>query len=183
MPKELIQLYREAVDGSEIAMGQLVAQMMPAIRKGAGEVAGPGLDYEDAQQEGLIGLFSAIKHYDEEKGASFSTYAFACIQNAQLSARRSATRQKNVPLNNSLPLEDSPQQLSPNPEEQVLAAEALEDAMRQMSTALSGMERQVLLYTLDGLPGSEIAARLSVTPKAVENALGRARRKLRQNQS
>ena len=111
-----------AQQGDENALAALIARMMPAIRKGAAECTAPGLDFDDAVQEGLIGLFHAIENYDADAKASFSTYANVCVQNAITDAQRAASRRKHAPLNEFVPLEDS--QAAPGPEEQTEAQEA-----------------------------------------------------------
>ena len=107
MPQQMDdELLQQAQAGEESAIAALITAMMPAIRKGATAVAAPGLDFDDAVQEGLIGLFGL---------------AAACIANAQQDARRSATRKKHAPLNNSVPLPEN--SAAPGPEELAIANE------------------------------------------------------------
>ena len=77
------ELLCRARAGEESAIAALIARMMPAIRKGAACAVAPGLDFEDAVQEGLIGLFNAMRSYDAGKKTPFSAYAAACITHAQ----------------------------------------------------------------------------------------------------
>lgn len=101
MPQQMDdELLQQAQAGEESAIAALITAMMPAIRKGAAAVAAPGLDFDDAVQEGLIGLFHAVRSYRADKKVPFTAYAAACIANAQQDARRSATRKKHAPLNN-----------------------------------------------------------------------------------
>ena len=93
-----------AQQGDENALAALIARMMPAIRKGAAECTAPGLDFDDAVQEGLIGLFHAVRGFDPAAGQTFTAYAAACIRHAQQDARRAALRKKHAPLNYSVPL-------------------------------------------------------------------------------
>lgn len=170
-------LIEKAKSGDETALAALIARMMPAIRRGAANCAVPGLDFEDAVQEGLIGLFDAVRSYDPGQGKAFAAYASACIIHAQQDACRAALRKKHAPLNTSVPLpEDS---ATPGPEELAIAGEALDDVMRRMETQLSPLERSVLEYAMDGCSVARTAQLLGREPKAVENALARARRKLR----
>ena len=74
-----------AQQGDENALAALIARMMPAIRKGAAECTAPGLDFDDAVQEGLIGLFHAVRGFDPAAGQTFTAYAAACIRHAQKS--------------------------------------------------------------------------------------------------
>lgn len=163
--------------GSEPALASIIARRMNLIRRLASRAATPGLDFEDAVQEGLIGLFQAIESYRTGKNASFSTYSAICIQNAIASARKSAGRKKHAPLNQSVPL--SEQQSIPGPEEQAILNEQVSITMSRMRTRLSSLERAVIRMALAGDSRGEIARRLGLSPKSVENALLRARRKLK----
>ena len=146
-----------------------------------------GGDSEDLIQEGMIGLLSAIREYDAEKGAAFKTYAQTCIQNRIKSAVRSAQRMKNAPLNDGVSLEDvlsdESQSLGTNyyersPEEQVLARETEKEFISAYSRCLSKLEGEILRLYLDGLSYEEMAARSGRDVKAVDNAVQRIRRKL-----
>ncbi|MEE0800096.1 MAG: sigma-70 family RNA polymerase sigma factor [Gemmiger sp.] len=171
------ELLRRAQAGEESALAALIARMMPAIRKGAAGAVAPGLDFEDAVQEGLIGLFKAVRGYDPDKKVPFASYAAACIANAQQDARRRATRKKHAPLNDSVPLpEDS---AAPGPEELAIASERHAAVLHRIETDLSPLERDALLASLEGSTVAQTARTLGCSPKAVENALSRARRKLR----
>ena len=154
--------------------------MMPAIRKGAAAAAAPGLDFDDAVQEGLIGLFHAVRSYRADKKVPFTAYAAACIANAQQDARRSATRKKHAPLNNSVPLPEN--SAAPGPEELAIANERCAAVLERINTQLSPLERGSLLASLEGHTAAQTAQLLHCTPKAVENALMRARKKLRSDE-
>lgn len=167
----------QARRGDEQALAWLIARQMPYIRALAARAARPGLDFDDAVQEGVIGLFSALKSYDAQRGASFSTYANTCVQHAVASAVRASQRSKHAPLNTSVPYTET--ESMPGPEELVLQSERYSQTMHSIDTRLSAMEKQVLGLFLDGLPYSAIARRLGVGEKAVDNALQRARLKLK----
>ena len=107
MQKITNDLLALAQNGDETAVAALIARMMPAIRKGAAAATAPGLDFEDAVQEGLIGLFEAMHRYDTAAGMAFASFAAACITHAQQDARRAALRKKHAPLNFSVPLPDA----------------------------------------------------------------------------
>lgn len=166
-------LLARAQQGEEAALAALIARMMPAIRKGAAAYRAPGLDFEDAVQEGLIGLFQAVRGYRPNAGAAFSTYAAACIHHAQQDAQRAALRKKHAPLPDA---ENLPQ---PGPEELAIAGERYAATLQRMQTDLSALERRALVASLHGQSVAHTAQELGVTPKAVANALARARRKLR----
>lgn len=146
-----------------------------------------GGDSEDLIQEGMLGLLSAIREYDRDKGASFKTYAEVCIHNRIQSAIRSAGRKKHAPLNDGVPLDDvlsdesksqGSQYFQRSPEEQVLARETEKEFSSIYSRCLSKLEAQILDLYLDGLSYQEIAVAISRDPKAVDNAIQRIRRKL-----
>lgn len=171
------EMLQRAANGDEAALAALIARMMPVIRKGAWSTQAPGLDFDDAVQEGLIGLFGAVRGYDPSRGVPFVSYAANCIANAQRDAYRAATRKKHAPLNDSVPLPED--EAAPGPEELAIASENRTDVLAQIDTLLSPLERAALLASLDGLSPAEAAKALERTPRAVENALARARRKLR----
>ncbi|MFQ8832272.1 MAG: sigma-70 family RNA polymerase sigma factor [Ruthenibacterium lactatiformans] len=81
----------QARNGDEQAIAGLIARQMPQIRSLAAKAVRPGLDFDDAVQEGIIGLFSALETFDAQKGAAFATYANVCVQNAIVSAVRGGT--------------------------------------------------------------------------------------------
>ena len=161
----------QARNGDEQAIAGLIARQMPQIRSLAAKAVRPGLDFDDAVQEGIIGLFSALETFDAQKGAAFATYANVCVQNAIVSAVRAAGRSKHAPLNTSVPYTET--ESTPGPEELVM------QTMQSIDTRLSALEKQVLALFLDGNSYSAIAKRLNVSEKAVDNALQRVRAKLK----
>ena len=156
-----------AQQGDENALAALIARMMPAIRKGAAECTAPGLDFDDAVQEGLIGLFHAVRGFDPAAGQTFTAYAAACIRHA--------------PLNYSVPLPAAEESTDtrPGPEELAIFGEQYADTLRRMQTELSALERTVLMAGLEGRTPAQTARELGLPAKNVANALARARRKLR----
>ena len=179
MQKQDPDLLLRAQQGDEVALATLITRMMPAIRKGAAANLAPGLDFEDAVQEGLIGLFGAVRSYRAEEGKPFAPYAAACIVHAQRDARRAALRKKHAPLNFSVPLPDAETAALPGPEEQAIASEHYEATLARLTTELSELERRALVLNLHGQTNAQAAQALACTPKAAANALARARRKLR----
>ena len=174
----------QAKNGDETATAALIARMMPTIRKGAAACMAPGLDYEDAVQEGLIGLFDAIRNYDPAREAAFAGYAATCIANAQQDASRKARRKKHAPLNDSVSLDigaPAPSAVhgGADPEALAIAGEEYAEMLYRMETELSKMERRALLLFMAGRSAAESAELLHCAPKAAENALARARRKLK----
>ena len=118
-----------------------------------------------------------LRRYDADRGAPFVPFAAACIRHAQQDARRAATRKKHAPLNDSVPLPED--EAAPGPEELAIASETFDRVVQRIRTLLSPLERAALLASLDGRSAADTARAMGCTPKAVENALARARRKLR----
>ena len=147
---------------------------------------------EDLIQEGMIGLLSAIRQYDPQGGSSFHSFAERCIRSRLLSAIKSASRKKHLPLNDGLSLEQlseesgsqlsaTPEVFRQDPENLVLARESKDELYAVFSRCLSKMESRVLAFYLDGLSYREIGARLGKDEKAIDNAVQRIRRKLARN--
>ena len=181
-----------AAAGDRGAEEALSERYMRLVRVWARPLFLAGGSSEDLIQEGMIGLLSAIRQYDADSGASFRTFAEHCIRMRLLSAVKSASRMKHLPLNDGLSLEqlseDSGSQLSAtpevfrqDPENLVLARESKEELYAVFSRCLSKMENRVLEYYLDGLSYREIAGRLGRDEKAVDNAVQRIRHKLARN--
>ena len=136
-------------------------------------------------KEGLLGLLSAARNYDIKGKAEFRTYAGICINNRIIMAYRAALSHKNLPLNNSVSLSDGCSQIdisdcTTDPETMLLNSESFKTIKQKIQKLLSKLEQQVLMLYLGGCSYQEIAAKLSVTPKVVDNALQRVRLKLRQ---
>lgn len=144
-----------------------------------------GGDSEDLLQEGMIGLLTAMRDY-VPGSSSFSTYAARCIRHRVISAARAASRQKHAPLNQGVPLDDflsgEEQHASLYPgrsaEEQVLDQEWKHEFLSAYSKYLSGFESRILADYLDGLAYHEIATNCGRSPKSVDNAIQRIRKKL-----
>lgn len=186
------ELQRLAVSGERFAEEILAERYMRLVRSCARPLFLAGGDSEDLIQEGMFGLLSAIRQFKSSDGASFRTFAEHCIRMRLLSAIKSASRLKHLPLNNGVSLEqlseDSsmhlsaiPDVLRDNPEDLVLARERTEELYSELAHCLSRFEKQVLCFYLDGLSYREIAVRLSREEKAIDNAVQRIRRKLARN--
>ncbi len=187
-----ISLQEMAVSGDRAAEEALSERYMRLVRVCARPLFLAGGSSEDLIQEGMIGLLSAIRQFDPNSGASFRAFAEHCIRMRLLSAVKSASRKKHLPLNDGLSLEqlseDSGSQLSAtpeffrqDPEDLVLARESKEELYAVLSRCLSKLENRVLSYYLDGLSYREIAGVLGKDEKAVDNAVQRIRRKLARN--
>ena len=170
--------------GDTDAFAELAARYLSFIRWRAESFRTVSLETEDLCQEGLYGLLCAAHSY--RGGASFRTYAGVCIRNRILSACRTASGGKNMPLNNSISLNQEPDlaldYLScdfANPETLLIDRENLQIVKNRIRKELSGLEREVLSLYLQGKSYDEIARSLCVTKKAADNAIPRIRKKLK----
>lgn len=168
---------KAAKNGAETELAAIVARFMPTINRAARRAKSPGLDFEDAVQEGIIGLFAAIESFAEGKGAAFASYATICINNAVIGAKRAALRKKHGPLNYSVPISHC--QSVPGPEEATIANEEVRVTLKKAAKVLSKMEKTVLWLRIDGWQNRQIAKKMGISAKTVENALARVRQKLR----
>jgi len=151
-----------------------------------------GADREDIIQEGMIGLYKAIRDFRSDKLASFRAFAELCITRQIITAIKTATRQKHIPLNSYVSLnkpifdEDSDRTLLDvlpiakvtDPEELVISREEFVDIEEKMEEFLSDLEWKVLMAYLEGKSYQEIATELNRHVKSIDNALQRVKRKL-----
>ncbi len=151
-----------------------------------------GADREDIIQEGMIGLYKAIRDFRSDKLASFRAFAELCITRQIITAIKTATRQKHIPLNSYVSLnkpifdEDSDRTLLDvlpiskitDPEELVISREEFIDIEEKMEEFLSDLEWKVLMAYLEGKSYQEIATDLNRHVKSIDNALQRVKRKL-----
>ena len=151
-----------------------------------------GAEKEDIIQEGMIGLYKAIRDFRGDKKASFRAFADICVTRQIITAIKTATRQKHIPLNSYVSLnkpiyeEESDRTLLDvlsgakviNPEDMVIGKEEFGDVEREMNHILSDLERQVLRSYLDGKSYQEMSEELHRHVKSIDNALQRVKRKL-----
>ncbi|QNU05140.1 RNA polymerase sporulation sigma factor SigH [Peribacillus butanolivorans] len=151
-----------------------------------------GADKEDLVQEGMIGLYKAIRDYREDKVASFKAFAELCITRQIITAIKTATRQKHVPLNSYVsldkPLYDEESNYTlmdrisgekiTNPEALFINQEKANDIELKIAELLSDLERNVLTLYMDGQSYVEISEELNTHVKSIDNALQRVKRKL-----
>jgi RNA polymerase sporulation-specific sigma factor len=187
--EELVECVR-CGDGE--ALEHLIHKYKAFVRGKARSYFLIGADREDIVQEGMIGLYKAIRDFRDDKLASFKAFAELCITRQIITAIKTATRQKHVPLNSYVSLdkpiydEDSDRTLMDviggakvtDPEELIINREEFSDIELQMAHLLSELERQVLMLYLDGRSYQEIAVDLSRHVKSIDNALQRVKRKL-----
>ena len=151
-----------------------------------------GADKEDIYQEGMIGLYKAIRDFNPEKLTSFRAFAEICVTRQIITAIKTATRQKHIPLNTYVSLnkpiyeEESERTLLDvlsglkitDPEELFISAEQMEHIQTEIGKVLSDLELEVLTSYLDGKSYQEIACDLDRHAKSIDNALQRVKRKL-----
>ncbi|MCR5215172.1 MAG: sigma-70 family RNA polymerase sigma factor [Eubacterium sp.] len=148
-----------------------------------------GAEIEDLAQEGMIGLFLAIRDYDIESKASFSTFAYTCIRNKCRSAIAAANRMKHSPLNNYISFfynDDDSNEMEivsdegmNDPEFIVIRQEKLEKMYEDLEMKLSPMEKKVVSLYLEGMTRREIADKIGKSEKSIDNALTRIHNKLK----
>ncbi|MDD6347335.1 MAG: sigma-70 family RNA polymerase sigma factor [Lachnospiraceae bacterium] len=143
-----------------------------------------GGDTDDLIQEGMIGLMKAIRDYRPDKGAAFRTFATLCIVRQQANAIETAAGVHNEPLNQSVQLTDEEWErafiyMRSSPEDIVLGQEASDELRDRISHILSDFENQVLGLYLQDRNYREIARELGRTPKTVDNAIQRIKKKVR----
>ena len=143
------------------------------------------LETEDLIQEGMIGFLSAVYSFSDERGASFSTYASHCIRNRLLSVIRATLSKKRIPSDMTVSLQDNSDICGnvPSPEENVISQKEAEYISSVISSSLSTQEKNIFMLHLTGMTYDEIAKECSITPKAVDSTLQRARKKLREKLS
>jgi len=184
------------VAGDSEAMDFLMNKYKNLVRSRARTLFLVGADKEDLIQEGMIGLYKAIRDYNAEKQVSFQSFAELCITRQMYSAIKGSNTKKNQPLNNYISIdsmetvedrENPLEQLlgngfekNKNPEQLVLDKEAADVLSYTLVGHLSEMEKQVLHFYMKDMNYSQIASALGKEPKAVDNALQRIKKKLSQ---
>ena len=184
-----------AKQGDPTAYHRLVARYQGFVRLKASSYFLAGGDSDDLIQEGLIGLYKAIRDYRSDRESSFRNFAELCITRQIITAVKTATRNKHTPLNHYVSFsgpaggrgadEEAPsldeQIAGPatnDPASRVVSTEELRSLVGCLSTALSQLESNVLSLYLDGRSYEEIGGRLGCDTKTVDNALQRVKRKV-----
>ena len=189
MDEQLVELAR---NGDTEALNFLINKYKPFVRLKVKSYFLIGADKEDIVQEGIIGLYKAIRDFKDDKLASFKAFAELCIKRQIITAIKTATRQKHIPLNSYVSLdkpifeEESAKTLMDmltgatidDPEKLMIHREEFNRLEEKISQVLSSLERQVLALYLEGCSYQEISARLDRHVKSIDNALQRIKRKL-----
>ncbi len=189
--KELIRKLR---DGDASVMDYIMDKYKNLVRKEAKAMYLLGGDSDDLIQEGMIGLFKAIRDYDPDQEASFAGFAKLCISRQMNTAVKLSNRQKHIPLNSYVSLYDTgdsqeEEKQSPlieqlqtvkdnNPEELFLDKEYVSTLEQELKGRLSELEKKVLYLHLIGEDYQAIARLLDKAPKSIDNALQRIKRKM-----
>lgn len=176
--------------GDDDAMEFIIKKYGNLVRKEARKFYLIGAESEDLYQEGMIGLFKAIRSYDPSKNASFLTFATLCVSSKIKTVVTASNRKKSEPLNKALSInsDDSgylyfenemvSQNSDNNPLQAVLNKEDLTKKYERINKELSPLEKKVLSLYLDGLSYFDISIRLGKTAKSVDNAIQRIKSKL-----
>jgi RNA polymerase sporulation-specific sigma factor len=190
--EQLVQMCHE---GDSAAEEYILVKYKNFVRSKARSYFLIGADHEDIVQEGMIGLYKAIRDYRPERLSSFRAFAELCVTRQIITAIKTATRQKHIPLNSYISLnkplydEESDRTLMDvivegrvsNPEEMVINRENLGNIQSEICKVLSPLEQEVLRSYLDGRSYQEIAESLNRHVKSIDNALQRVKRKLEKN--
>lgn len=182
----------KASAGDKLALEYLISKYKNFVKAKAKSYFLIGADKEDIIQEGMIGLYKAIRDFDETKTNSFKCFADICITRQIITAIKTATRQKHIPLNSYISLnkpiydEESDRTLLDiittgmitNPEDLIISQEELKNIESKINELLSDLEQQVLELYLNGKSYQYIADNLDRDVKSIDNALQRVKRKL-----
>lgn len=182
----LIQMLR---DGDEEIADYIMEKYKPLVRKKTNAMYLIGGETEDLIQEGMIGLFKAVRDFNPEKEVSFFAFAELCINRQLYSALEASNRKKHIPLNtyisfsnqedpNGVNLEQVLTDETASPEQMLIEHEAKEEFFQSLLEKLSPMEKKVLYLYLDGNSYTKIAELMDKTPKSIDNSLQRIRGKI-----
>ncbi|HEX2049252.1 MAG TPA: RNA polymerase sporulation sigma factor SigH [Actinomycetota bacterium] len=188
------ELVAQVRAGDDSAIGVLLERYRHYARAKARSYFLVGADREDIVQEGMIGLFKAIRDFEPAHNTAFRAFAELCITRQIITAIKSATRQKHAPLNSYVslsrpaggdderPLDESlAAGVASDPVELVISAEEIADIRASLARVLSELETEVLTLYMDGKSYQEIAETLGRHVKSIDNALQRIKRKLEQH--
>ncbi|WP_153732639.1 RNA polymerase sporulation sigma factor SigH [Sporosarcina obsidiansis] len=178
--------------GNSDVLEFLITKFQPTVRMKAKTYFIIGGDREDIVQEGMIGLYKAIRDYRSDRLSSFKVFAELCITRQIITAIKTATRQKHIPLNTSVsldkPMYDEEQERTlldiiagstlDDPEDLMIHKENFSFMEEEMNKVLSALEKEVLTLYLEGQSYREISEVLNRQVKSIDNALQRIKRKL-----
>ena len=174
--KELLVMLK---NGSEKAFTEIIKRYSGTVMSISCSYYADALTSDDWFQEGMIGLLNAVKSYNDKADTSFATYAAVCIRNRINSVWRNSNSKKNFPLNNCVELTETTLPCVNSPEEDYIINEQYLYAVSSFMKQLSPTERDVFLCYLSGFGYNETAEKLGINEKSVDNALCRAKIKLK----
>lgn len=182
------ELITRAKNGDSEVLDYLMEKYKGLVKNKARTMYLIGGENDDLIQEGMIGLFKAVRDFQPGRDASFQTFARVCVERQMYNAIKNSNRQKHQPLNSYISLsgekegnEDPLKDMwVENPESIIIDRENVRNLEKEISSALSPMENQVLKLYLNGSGYTEIARILKKSPKSVDNALSRIRGKIRE---
>jgi RNA polymerase sporulation-specific sigma factor len=196
---EDLQLVLKARNGSQAAMDQLLRRYHGFVRLKASSYFLAGGDGDDLVQEGMIGLYKAVRDFRPEKETSFRSFAELCVTRQIITAIKSATRYKHAPLNTYVSFSHAPAgqdgegdctlgDALPGPSVDepstcVISTEELQSLVGCLGTALSPLESEALRLYLDGRSYERMAEELDCDCKTIDNALQRVKRKILAHQA
>ena len=197
-PAELADTYLvvQAKRGDSVAYDRIVRRYRSFVRLKASSYFLLGGESDDLIQEGLLGLYKAIRDFRPDRESSFRNFAELCVTRQMITAVKTASRNKHQPLNRSISFATSPtapgegestlEEILPgsaveDPASKVISTEELGSLVECLTTVLSELESEVLTCYLDGRSYEEIAERLACDNKTVDNALQRVKRKVNQH--
>ena len=186
------QLCLLAQQGDENALNNLLTKYKPLASKLARSYFLTGGDIEDLVQEGMIGLYKAIKHFTGDKNASFRTFATTCIKHQLQSAVRVDLSEKNKILSTALSIAGDKKEddeddedfeilipsTQPSPYDKIIEKESLDEMKEKIIKTLSKLEINVLALYLKGYSYNEISLKSGLSKKSIDNALSRIKNKL-----
>ena len=196
---EDLQLVLRARNGDQAALDGLIRRYTGFVRLKASSYFLAGGDSEDLIHEGLIGLYKAVRDFRTDKDTSFRSFAELCVTRQIITAIKTATRFKHQPLNQYVSFSHTPAgqdgegestlgdalpgSAVEEPSVVVISTEELQSLVFCLGTGLSKLEADALRFYLEGLSYEEMAERLGVDTKTIDNALQRVKRKILQHQA
>lgn len=185
--EELIEKLR---DGDTEIADYIMEKYKPLVRKKTNAMYLIGGEPEDLIQEGMIGLFKAVRDFNPEKEVSFFSFAELCISRQLYSALEASNRKKHIPLNNyisfsnqeeseGINLEQMITEQTISPEQRLIEQEVKQEFFDKLEEKLSLMEKKVLYLYLEGSSYTQIAEFMGKTPKSIDNTLQRIRSKIK----
>lgn len=172
-----------AKKGNDEALNFIISKYRSTAEVLAARWINSPIEHEDLVQEGSIGILAAVKSYDAAKGAAFSSYCYTCVYNSIKTALRKVNRKKDVPTGNVVPLEEEfvdAKAAMLSAEDDFLAQESVSLLIEQLDKNLSKLENEVLRLYISGHSYNEIGSRIGKDEKAINNAMQRIRKKLKE---